>query len=740
MAIDNSYLLSQILDEQSKNNDNLSAMRDLLADSLKVQTQMAKKMGAGGGNGSGNGNGNGNPPGGGRRGPGGRRGRQDSTSSKIFKNLFGEMKNFSKTVVSNNATAANVTNSLGTSVSSIVGSFKGIPGPVGAAATAFSMVVDAGMAVYNYMNEQLDMYNKLNSAGITLRDGMIGARMASAKSFMSLNEFNTALENNSTALAAMDGQYGDGVEYFSNLMGSVTDLQRINGIYGVSQQQLADITAKNFKYNKLYQSQSALNSINQQQSTAEFVGQMTYLSKTVGKSVDDLMGKLDSMGDSLDSTVSQFAMTDNWGMDSDKAAEVTKAMNSVYASMGEAGQQLQKINASKLSLFSIPDEHNNPFMMGYSDMMEQLQREGITDSKEVRKRMHQYTEDHQKQLDDEIVYQQRMGNTQAAALLNQLRSQEKLFNDSNTKTNALLEQYTSNFNNWISKTFTQPFNDMYVKLQLSAMKYLSDMSDRSDGAFDFMANIVSDAYKYLNINFSGMFGMIAELPAKLGMIIFGDKFANVTQSFNNFMGDLVQIPIRLGSLIWDWLTGSDMDKSKDQLKGTVNEIFSDFGKFWDSIGNLKFNYDDMKSRISYAFESMKKSIAGWWDTAKGWFSSEDPVEDAKKTAKNTPASPINNNRNQDQQAQVVAANKPQAPPVIATPPAKAPERISDDDKKDDQQTASKQPMPPVVNYDESILATLKNMASALDTANSNNQQLQQLLRQISENTEATRHT
>jgi len=42
---------------------------------------------------------------------------------------------------------------------------------------------------------------------------------------------------------------------------------------------------------------------------------MTYLSKTVGKSVDELLGKFDSMGDSLDSTVSQFAMTENWGVD-----------------------------------------------------------------------------------------------------------------------------------------------------------------------------------------------------------------------------------------------------------------------------------------------------------------------------------------------------------------------------------------------------------------------------------------
>lgn len=739
MAIDNSFLLQQILQEQSKSNDNLSAMRELLSDSLKLQQKNGKKNG----NDSGN-NGNNNPPpsGGGGSGGAGNRGRrnQQSQTSKLFKTMFGEMKNFTKTTVGNSATAANVVGSLGTSVSSVAGSLKMIPGPVGAAAQAFTMVVDAGMAVYNYMNEQLQMYNQLNSAGLTLRDGMLTARAASSQSFMSLNEFSSALEKNSGALAAMDGQYGDGVQYFSQLMGSVTELQRVNGLYGVSQQQLADLAAKNFKYNKLYSSQDALRSINQQQSTAEFVGQMTYLSKTVGKSVDELLGKFDSMGDTLDSTVSQFAMTDNWGMDPDKAAEVTKSMNSVYASMGETGATLQKINASRLSLFSLPEEYNNNFMQSYADMMEQLQREGVTDSKEIRERMHQFTVAHQDQLNEELKAQQRSGNIQAAALLTQIRNQEKLFNQSNTDTNAQLEQYTNNFNIWITKTFTQPFNDMYTKMQLGAMKYLSDMADRSDGAFDFLANIATDAYKYFNFSVMGMFGILTDLPGQLGSLIFGEQFDGVKAAYNDFMGDLVQIPSRLGSLLWDWLTGSDMDKSKEQLKGTVNNIFSDFDKFWESIGNMKFNYDDMKTRIGDAFDSMKKSIAGWWDTAKSWFSDEDPVPKTDgKTANNGVPATINTNTNQAQQAQVVAQNKPQAPPVVAEPPKKMPERISEEAKKKEE-LANNPVQQPLVNYDESILNTLKAIASTMDSSNSNAQQLAQLLRQISENTEATRQT
>jgi len=737
MAIDNSFLLQQILTEQTKSNDNMSAMREILADSLKVQIQIAKKQSGGSGNGNG-----GNPPRTDGNGNPDRRRRPPANAGKdIFKNLFKEMNNFTRTTIGNNATAANVVGSLGTSVSSVAGSLKMIPGPVGLAANAFSMIVDAGMAVYNYMNEQLQMYNQLNSAGLTLRDGMLTARAASSKSFMSLNEFSSALEKNSGALAAMDGQYGDGVQYFSQLMGSVTELQRVNGLYGVSQQQLADLAAKNFKYNKLYSSQDALRSINQQQSTTEFVTQMTYLSKTVGKSVDELLGKFDSMGDTLDSTVSQFAMTDNWGVDPDKAAEVTKSMNSVYSSMGETGAILQKINASRLSLFSLPDEYNNNFMQSYADMMEQLQREGVTDAKEIRERMHNFTVQHQDQLEQELIAQQRSGNIQAAALLTQIRNQEKLFNESNTKTNAQLEAYTNNFNIWISKTFTQPFNEMYTKMQLGAMKYLSDLADRSDGAFDFLANMATDAYKYFNDNVIGMFGVLTDLPGQLGSLIFGEQFDNVKAAYNDFMGDLVQIPARLGSLVWDWLTGSDMSKSKEQLKGTVDNIFADYDKFWKSIGDMKFNYDDMKTRISDAFNSMKKSIAGWWDTAKGWFSSDDPVPaEAKQTSKNGVPATINTNTNQvQQQAQVIAQNKPQAPPVVAEPPSKMPERISEEaKKKDDQPTNPIQP--PLVNYDESILATLKAISGSLDSNNSNTQQLAQLLRQISENTEAQRQT
>lgn len=738
MAIDNGFILQQILQEQSKSNDNLTAMRDILADSLKLQQRMSRR---GGNNGGGNPppNGGGNPPGDRRRrGPGG---PPAGGSGDMFKNIFGELKNFSRTALGNNATASNVVNSFGTSLNSVVGPLKMIPGPVGAAATAFTMVVDAGMAVYNYMNEQLNMYNKLNSAGLTLRDGMLSARKASVGSYMSLNEFNDAIQKNSVSIAAMDGQYGDGIQTFSNLMGSLQDLQQINGIYGVSQQQLADIAAKNFKYEKLYSSQSALRAMDQAQSTAGFVTQMTALSKSVGKSVDDLLGKFDSMGNTLDSTVSQYAMSDNWGFDQDKAAEVTKGMNAAYSSMGETGQILQKINASRLSLFQLPDEYNNQFMQQYADMMEQIQRSGITDAKTIRNTMHEYVQNHQDQLKKELVAQQMSGNVQAAALLTQIQNQEKLFNESNTNTNAQLEQYTSNFNIWISKTFTKPFNDMYGKLQLSTMKYLSDLADRSDGAFDFMANLVKDGFAHFDSGMTGAFGLLMDIPAKIAKILLGDSYDKIAAEFNNMMGDIVQIPVRIGSLIWDWLTGSDMTESQSKLKGTVHSIFSDFDSYWKSITDIKFSYSDMKTRISDAFESMKKSISGWWDTAKGWFSNEDPIPDeGKKTAKNgVPKTSINTNTTEDPITTVVA-NKPQQPPVLATPPNSNPEKISEDAKKDDNQNVSTQAPIPAVDYDESILSTLKNIASAMDSANSTNQQTAQLLRQISENTEAQRQT
>lgn len=742
MAIDNSFILQQILNEQSSTNDNLSAMREILADTLKLQQKNSKRR-----YGDGSDDPTPPPPGGGpgnrrrRRGPGGPRGGSD-TGSGMFKNLFGEMKNFSRTALGNSASAANVVGSFGTSVNAVLGPLKALPGPVGAAATAFGAIVDVGMAVYEYMNDQLNMYNQLNSAGLTLRDGMLTARSAAAGSYMSLNDFNGALEKNSSSIAAMDGQYGDGVTHFAQLMSSVQDLQQANGIYGVSQQQLADLAAKNFKYEKLYTSQNALRSINQTQSTAEFVGQMTYLSKTVGKSVDELLGKFDAMGDSLDSTVSQYAMTDNWGFDSDKAAEVTKTMNSVYSSMGETGAALQKINASRLSLFQMPDEYNNNFLQSYADMMEDLQRSGTTDAKVVRETMSQYVKEHSSQLREELIAQQRSGNVQAAALLTQIQNQEKLFNDSNTNTNAQLEQYTNNFNIWISKTFTAPFNAMYTKLQLSSMKYLSDMADRSDGAFDMLANIASDAYIYLNNNFAGMFSLIADIPGKIMKVVLGDSYDKVAAAYNNMMSDMVQIPVRLGALIWDWLTGSDMADSGEKLKGSINSVFSDFEKYWDSIKDIKFNYSDMKTRIQDSFDSMKNAIAGWWDTAKGWFSSDDPVpEDAKKSSKNSvPSTPINTSTNQDPQQVMVGQNKPLQSPVIATPPSNKPEQISEDAKNSDNQTTNNIQPPPIINYDESILATLKAIASALDSSNSNNQQTSQLLRQISENTEASRHT
>lgn len=709
MAINGSdYIQSQILDESLKSNDHLSAMRELL---VKIEK-------------NGNTGGGGNGPG-----PGPRPPRRDDPAggsySKVFKDLFGEMKNISGTILGNNGSIQNTVGSFANGAKVVGNALGMIPGPVGKAAQAFTKIVEVAAAVYDYLNDQLNMYNQLNSAGLQLTDGMLTVRKGAANAFLSINEYSKVLEKNSDALAAMSGQYGDGVEHFGALLNTVQLAQKQMGLYGVSQSQLADITAKNYKFQKMYSGQSQLRSMNESQSTEKFVGTMTYLSKSVGKSVDALMAKFDDMSSNLDTGLAQDALTNMYGLSEDKASDVTKSMNAIFSSMGEAGQTLQKLNSSKLQTNALPEEFNNQFTQMYTDRIKELQVAGITDEKQLRKYMSQYVKEHQSQLDEEIRYQNLAGNTTAAAWLNQLRNVEKLVNDPKNQPSPLIENFTNRFNLWIGETFTKPFNDFYARTTESAVRYLSDLADKSDNAWDFMGNLIADAFKNFSTSILGPFGALVELPGKLLTIIFGDSYTKVQEEFSNLMGDIVQIPIKLGHLIWDMFTGGDVDSSGKELANSIKGVFSGVTNVFTKIGDLDFNYDDMKSRITSAFDAMKTKLGSWWDTAKGWFSDDPkPSEPPKPTAK--AKTPVTSN-------EVKTAGRQQ---VTSPPEFTKPGKV--EEPEEPQSTASNA-MPQTDPSQDAILRALNGILNTLQTQTAANSQTGIILRQIADNTEPARN-
>lgn len=707
MAISQSdYLLQEILNRTSTGNDHLAAMAELLVEMNKS----IKK-----GNGPGSGSPGPRPPAGGPPGQG-----DNKKFSNMFKNMFGEMRGAASTMLGTNGTSANVLGSLGQSaigVSSALG--KAIP-VVGGVTTAFNMVAQAGMKVYDYMNAQLEMYTQLNSSGLTLATGMSTLERASAKGLMGNAEFGQALQKNADVLAIMEGTYGNGVENFGQLMNSVQKLQNINGMYGVSQQQLADLASRNFKYQKLYGSQESLRNMNQAQSTESFVRQMTELSKSVGKSVDQLLGSFEGMTNSFDSQATARALTRFWGKSKDEAAAMNKEMNAVFSSMGDFGATFQAFNTQGLTLKPLSDEFNSQFAQMLKDRMMEMQRGNPRSAKAIQQELSKWTEQNAEKLQLEIDALYDAGNIPAAKFLQDFQNSMKLMNKNTTEVSPVMEDFTNRFNNWLADTVTGPFKTMWADTRDSTLQYLMQTYDSVDNFFMMPSKMLKDLYVKFESSWAS-FGLdIMKFPVDLIGIIF-NGFDPVKQAFSDFMGDLLDIPGQLASLIWGMITGDGWEKSSEGLKNTIGGIFTHVGDMFSSISEMTFSYDDMKTKIQSSFDAMKSKIAGWWDSAKSWWAGEDPKQ-VNELPNGKPVVPPPSTGDK---------TKTQAPKVTEPPQYTKPEKVGGDEKDE-------QPGVPVVDQkqslEESILKILNNLVSSTEQSNQLENTAVGFLRQIAENT------
>lgn len=709
-GISSDYILQQIVEQNVAANDNLSAMRTLLVDIEKNG-----KTGTGGGSGGDNNSRNRN------------QNNNDSTSfSNAFKDIFGEMKNMGSTVLGNNGSIQNTVGAVGASARVLQSSLGSLPGPIGAVAQGFMQIVQSGIAVYEYLNQQLNMYNQLNSSGLTLADGMLTVRKGAAGAFLSINEYSKVLEKNSDAIAAMDGQYGDGVEHFGKLLNTVQMAQETMGLYGVSQQQLADIAAKNYKFDKMYSGNQQLRSMSESQSTEKFVGTMTYLSKTVGKSVDELMKKFNDMGQNLDTGLSQDALKRYYGLSEDNASLVTKSMNSIFSSMGAAGDTLQKLNASKLQTNALPEEYNNQFTQMYTDQIKQLQIAGVTDEKQIRRYMSQYIAEHKDQLDDEIRAQNAVGNVTAAAWLNQLRNIENTLNDPANQPSPIIENFTNRFNLWIGNTFTKPFNDMYTSIQEQTASYLLNLADNSANAWDFTAKLVRDGLKEIPDIFNDGMAYLAYLIDGWAVDLFGDSYTQVSKSFENFMNDFMNLP----TLLWDSVTewwNSSLDEKINGIKEAGSSMWDSIKGVFSDIGNTtppaqeetKKSFMDMYKSLNDKLNSYLNNLKSWWDG-----------DNEKKTQKPTPT-PTNNDIKPRAHQPKSSGNETVVSPAEITKPIK----IEQADQTLPEAAKAAKTNSELDTTTKLLYAILNTLESQEHISN----QSSMVLRQIADNTEPARN-
>ena len=608
MAVNTSdYLLQQLVNQTKDNNDSLTAIRELLAENIKNDKKKSgsnsKKNGSSSSSSSNRGN------------RGSAQADDGKAFGKLFKSLSSEVSNVSKTMMNSSTNVSTVVNSLGVSASSFAGSLAMMPGPIGAAAAAFKLVTGAGLAVYNALNAQLEVYTRINSAGVALAEGYGSVLKGAGASMLSMDAFSEALQTHSSVVAQLDGAYGDGVATFGKLLGTVQQAQNELGLYGISQKTLTDLTARNIKFQKQYGGREALRSMDQAKSTEQFIMSMTKFSKSMGESVDALLNKTQNLDKSLDTRSMQIALQNYSGLSSKAAVATSKAFNEAAGAMGDAGADFLRLISHRLSIGGVPDDLLTPVLNQFADLGENLVRSGVTDSQEIRRQQLEFVKKNKELIKQDLLNQIQLGNTTAATFYQQLLDMEATVNEPKNNPADKLTQFTNRFNMWISKEFTEPFNTMYANTQNSIVDYLSDIADRTDGAWEFIGELALDGFGLVPIAKDAIAYLDrigAEFTAwldGLGADIFGSGYSKVSEAFDTFMNNLMDLPGNLWNSVKSWFGGGSDNEIKlnnstetpaesvnNIIDNGVNSVSDYFAGMWDKFNkwNTARNYKEPK--------------------------------------------------------------------------------------------------------------------------------------------------
>jgi hypothetical protein len=622
MAVNTSdYLLQQLVNQTKDNNDSLTAIRELLAESIKNEKKRSSSSKPGKG-----------APKSGGSGSGSSKTKSDGAFGKLFKSLSSEVSNVSKTMLNSSSNVSTVINSLGMSAGSFAGSLTMLGGPIGIAGTAFKMVADAGMAVYNALNAQLGVYNQINSAGVALAEGYNSVLRGSGTAMMSMNEFTETIIAHSDVVAQLNGAYGDGTSTFAKLIGTVKNAQNELGLYGISTKTLTDLTARNIKFQKQFGGVEMLRKMDQAKSSESFILTMTKLSKSIGESVDSLLNKTKSLDKSLDSRALQISLKHYAGLPAETATLTTKAFNEAAASMGDMGSDFLRLISHRLTLGGVPDDLLSPIINEFADIGEQLVKSGETDAEVIKKKQVEFVRANRERIEADIRHQRSLGNESAALYNMQLLDMEAAYNENPNPAGDALSQFTDRFNRWFGSSIMEPMANEYANIRIRVGNYLTDIADRTDSAWEFIGELALDGFGLVPIakdaiNYLDRIGEeFTSWLDGLGADIFGTSYSKVSEAFDTFMNNLMDLPGNLWNSVKSWFGGgSDNDIKINNSTDTpadsvssiidngVNSVSEYFAGMWDQFNkwNTARNYKEPKPLPSdYADGIMANSIKG----------------------------------------------------------------------------------------------------------------------------------
>lgn len=593
-------LLDSIVSEIKSTNDALSELKQILIENARNARRGSGSGGAGGNRGNGSG------------GNGGGSGGSGNGFTNLFNTLQGEMGSLTRFSLGNNVNVENSVRALGTSLGTVSKSLAGLGGPIGMVSAGFVKIAEAGLMVYEYLNAQLKMYNDINSSGVTLVNGMNSLKAGANTAFMSVDEFSSVVKNNTQAMIVLEDQYGNGVEKFGSLVNSVQMAQKELGLYGLSQSQIADITAKNIKIQKMYAGNAQIRDLQEAASTTKFITDLTYLSRSMGTSIDELLKKTASTLEGANFANISSALTSLQGIPEELANEMTKTMGATFAGLGKGGDALAKTYSEFANLgYMVPEglESAANVLGDFNQSLMEMNKRGVLDAEEYTKFVNDFFKDSMKMSElkkarDDAI---KMGNNEAAQRIQDILNTSALITANAAKPVAAWEELTNRFNTWMGDSIMKPFNNFVNKTTESFGIYLLNLIDTSDGFWSgtwqfvkdtgqFIMNGVWDGMKQTaDFLVGGIFKLVDFLFStntfELAEEYFGKALDWVTGSLGSMVdwaGDLFFGIDNASDKAYDWITGK-LDGVYDLLGSTLDDVKGYWGKFKSWLG---FGSDD----------------------------------------------------------------------------------------------------------------------------------------------------
>ena len=442
---------------------------------------------------------NGNPPnGGGGGGPNG--GNNNREEKKTFNEFLKQYSASAKQIAEGalKISSAMTSTDPNDGVSGLLGGIDTISSAIGGLVPELSLLTGTVSAVvqlaawtWDVLNKNLARYQDLNAAGVGVEDGMFHFSASAASANLAIDSFATVMKQNSDIVAGLSDDYVDTVNTIGEFIGSVNQAQLSMGMFGLSQEQVADLT---LKYTKALKIQNALNPFQLQSEamttqTAEYIKNITALGKVAGQSVDEIMKKNLSVLDTVDGAVVNDKLVSMLGdVDGQKAFD---GLTNMFNSMGPSADIIRDAFFDYFATGGkLPDDLSqfSDLPNLFADMKRQIETGTTTTTEGIVGMLKQFqnfagSNDFAQGLANATLVNKEAGNKLA-----KFRNQMRLMDPDAVRKNIVgpWDSFITNLRTAWSKSFEDISKKFYASLDLVGKDFNSALTDYQSGKIDFV--------------------------------------------------------------------------------------------------------------------------------------------------------------------------------------------------------------------------------------------------------------